>query len=74
MTQVERAPCSLRFVGDTDVSGMKKSQVAQVIGQYQENIKATKGPFRASPPPRTVWPASLFETLLSPPMCKTPNP
>lgn len=49
MTQAERAPCSLRFVGDTDVSGMKKSQLIQAIEQYQESVKATNGALPGKP-------------------------
>lgn len=49
VTKSERIPCSLRFVGDTNVSGMKKSQVAQVIEQYQEDVIATKGALPGKP-------------------------
>ncbi len=50
--QVERAPCSLRFVGDIDVSGMERSQIAGVLEQYQRE---------ASPGERApgIWPGPV---------------
>jgi len=45
-------PCKLRFVGDTDVSGMNRSQIDQVIEQYQKEAGPTdRGP--------GIWPGPV---------------
>lgn len=45
-------PCTLRFVGDTDVFGMNRSQIDQVVEQYQKEV----GPVDLGP---GIWPGPV---------------
>jgi len=49
---VSSPPCKLRFVGDTDVSGMNRSQIDRVVEQYLKEV----GPAGRGP---GIWPGPV---------------